>query len=602
MKLSPAITFLDYLNKTYLKLHKEYEELFWISYMGDHSIDKRKDKALAARDAFRSDATLVARAKTLMKGADATTRERLKIWLRFFECYQSPAEAADIKKKIDTLESKIMNIRAKRKEGYTDPRTKRFVPASENKMRALVRTHPDEKIRKACFEASEKLALDVIDDYVTLIGLRNEYARTLGYADFYDFKVQREDGMTKKQLFSIFDTIYDKTKYALKDLRKLEKTMPGLRKPWNFNYMMTGDFAKEEDPYFQFNDALLRWGRSFAALGIDFKGGTLTLDLMDRKGKWNNGFCHYPVPIHYKGNKRFPGTSNFTCTVVAHQTSEGMKGLNTLFHEGGHAAHQLNSEQRDVAINHEYAPMSTSWAETQSMFCDTLFSSIEWRSRYAKDASGASYPFELYERKATKLHPLWPMELNGIIFVSQYEREVYETKSLTKEKVIAIARRNHKKYFDRTMPALTALNTPHIYGWESTAAYHGYGLAELAVAQWRQYFYDKYGYIVDNPHVGEEMTKVWKLGAKHTFNEFVKMATGKPLSPAAFLKNATRPLPQALAKAKERVARLTSVKPYTKPIRLGATIRMVDGKKEITNNTKSFEDMAEKYGRWLEKR
>ncbi len=40
-------------------------------------------------------------------------------------------------------------------------------------------------------------------------------------------------------------------------------------------------------------------------------------------------------------------------------------------------------------------------------------------------------------------------------------------------------------------------------------------------------------------------------------------------------------------------------KPYNRPVNLGATIRMLDGKKEIANNKKSFEVMAEKYGAWL---
>jgi hypothetical protein len=74
--------------------------------------------------------------------------------------------------------------------------------------------------------------------------------------------------------------------------------------------------------------------------------------------------------------------------------------------------------------------------------------------------------------------------------------------------------------------SLSILSVPHIYSWESSASYPGYGLAELALHQWRVYFYRKCGYIVDNPGVGKEMREVWKMGAGKTFKEFVIMATG----------------------------------------------------------------------------
>ncbi|MBX4206487.1 hypothetical protein KW784_01745 [Candidatus Parcubacteria bacterium] len=595
-----AARYLDSLNKEYLRLHHDYEELFWISYMGDHAVDKKKDEALAKRDAFRGSEEHLSKLKSFLPAADKKIAERLRIWIDFFERYQSPREAVALKKKIDLLESQIHKARANRREGYINPYTKKFVPASSLKMGTMMRTHDDEKVRKACFEAREKLASQDIHDYITLVGLRNEYAKKLGYSDFYDFKVRRDDGMTKGELFGIFNTIYEKTKYAFADIRKLEEKMPGLRKPWNFGYMMTGNFTKEEDPYYQFDDALERWGRSFAALGIDFQGGRLSLDLLERKGKYNNGFCHWPTLVHYKGGLRQAGTSNFTCNVVPGQVGSGAVGYHTLFHEGGHAAHFLNAEEREVVLNHEYPPMTASWAETQSMFIDTLYSSIEWRTRYAKDKEGNTYPFELFERKVRKLQPLMPMDLNGIIYVADFEREIYESKKLAPTKVMALAKKHYRKYFDRSSDSLHLLDVPHLYSWESSASYHGYGLAELALAQWREYFFKKYGYIVDNPNVGKEMTEVWKLGARKTFKEFVRLATGKDLSAQAFLNDVTRSLPARLKLARERIARLKKVRPYAKKIDLNATLRLIHGKKEIANNKKGFEAMAKKYKEWVE--
>lgn len=598
---SKSAQFLDQLNKEYFKLHKNYEEYFWISRMGDHSVDQKKDEALAKRDAFRADPKLTERINALLPIANKKEKERLNLWLRFFQCYQSPKEALPIKKKVDGLESALLKKRANRKEGYIDPATKKFVPASANKMSMMIVTNSDEKVRKACFAAREKLAVEFIDGYIEVVKLRNEYARTLGYQDFYDYKIQREDGMTKRELFAIFDDIYEKTKYAKDNIKELEKTMPGLRKPWNFGYMMAGSFTKEEDQYFQFDEALIRWGRSFAALGINFKRGPLKLDLLDRKGKWNNGFCHWPDMVSFKDGKRNPGSSNFTCNVVPGQVGSGASGLHTLFHEGGHAAHLLNSEQLDVCVNHEYAPMSTAWAETQSMFMESIFGSIEWRNRYAANGGGKLYPLELFEKKIKKLHPLRPLGLNSIMFVSNFEREIYEAKNLNASLVKSIAKKNFRKYYERSEDSLSALNVPHIYAWESSGYYHGYGLAELAVEQWREYFYKKYGYIVDNPRVGKEMAKVWALGAAKTFNEFVVIATGKKLSADSALKNMTASVATIIKDRKQRIACLAKVKQFTKKIDFGATIAMTNGKKEVANNTKSFEDMAERYGEWVQK-
>ena len=167
--------------------------------------------------------------------------------------------------------------------------------------------------------------------------------------------------------------------------------------------------------------------------------------------------------------------------------------------------------------------------------------------------------------------------------------------------MLAIARKNYKKYYDRSENSLAVLNVPHIYGWESSGSYHGYGLAELALSQWREYFYGKYGYIVDNPNVGKEMTNVWKLGGGKTFKDFVVLATGKKLSVDSFLDDVTSSVGQIMKRSKSRIKILESMEEYKRPVHLNAKIRMVHGKKEIANNKKSFEDMAAKYKKWLEK-
>jgi hypothetical protein len=104
--------------------------------------------------------------------------------------------------------------------------------------------------------------------------------------------------MTKKELFAILDDLERRTRpLALAARERLASTKGAAAlEPWNRPAALAGESERVLDPYFAFEDAVSVWARSFAALGVTFGGGesTLVLDLCDRKGKYSNGFCHWP--------------------------------------------------------------------------------------------------------------------------------------------------------------------------------------------------------------------------------------------------------------------------------------------------------------------
>jgi hypothetical protein len=140
--------------------------------------------------------------------------------------------------------------------------------------------------------------------------------------------------MESNEIFTIFDELCEKIRpFCFQRIDEMEKNIPNVRAPWNFRYLLSGDFARAEDKYFPLETILDVWGQSFSALGINYQDGIIRLDLLERKQKYNNGFCHMPIPVHYEDGMCIPGEVNFTCNAIINQIGSGYNAGVTLFHE-----------------------------------------------------------------------------------------------------------------------------------------------------------------------------------------------------------------------------------------------------------------------------
>ena len=124
------------------------------------------------------------------------------------------------------------------------------------------------------------------------------------------------------------------------------------------------------------------------------------------QGKYSNGFCHWPQPAWVKPDGTWqPSTTNFTSLADPAAVGSGRTALVTLMHEAGHAAHFANIVQPSPLFSQERAPTSVAYAETQSMFLDSLCKDAAWRGRYARSRDGAVLPWELHAADITATHP-----------------------------------------------------------------------------------------------------------------------------------------------------------------------------------------------------
>jgi oligoendopeptidase F len=242
----------------------------------------------------------------------------------------------------------------------------------------------DEGVRRSSHEGLLALERWVVNNgYIDAVKRRNAFARAQGYRNYFDLKVNRDERMTPEALFAVLDEFEVQTRdaqqrgFAALAAEHGEQALAA----HNLKYYMRGDTSQQMDPYLPFGDSLQRWVESFGRMGVSFRGAQLTLDLLDRKGKYENGFMHAPRPAWYRDGDWQAAKINFTSNANPAQVGSGYAGLNTLFHEGGHAAHFANITQNAPCFSQEFAPTTMSYAETQSMFFDSLLGDADWLQR-----------------------------------------------------------------------------------------------------------------------------------------------------------------------------------------------------------------------------
>ncbi len=588
--LSAASDFIETINTEYEALHKSFELQFWGTKMalsGEEYSVSELTRTKAEMEAFLASKEKLEQTRALLGSSGLTDDEHktLKMFERTFGCYimESP-EALTLREECMKIEGTLEDARNKMTLGATIGGE--FVELSSVGLRQKMRVDPDEATRKACYAGVRTIGDFVTaNGFVELVKARNAMAKSLGYVDYYDYKVTQAEGFGKAALFEILDTLERGTRplmVAARERLAQEKGAAALE-PWNSAYLMAGSITQKLDPFFPFEKAIEQWGRSFAALGISYEGASMSLDLLDRKGKYSNGFCHWPQPAWVRADGSWqPTVTHFTSLADPSAVGSGHTALTTLMHEAGHAAHFANIRQRSPLFSQERAPTSVAYAELQSMFLDSLVGDAAWRCKYAISREGEALPFALHEEDVRAKHPYEVLTLRGMLAVPYFEKALYEMAEdeLSAPAVLALADKVERE-IQGGLAGRPLLSVPHLLSDEASCYYHGYVLAEMAVHQTRAYLMERDGALVDNPKIGPTLRDAyWRPGNSEPFLGLVERLTGKPLSGDAWvamleqdveaLLVEERAAYDAAAKAKAKAAACTSVD-------LDMRIKIVDG-------------------------
>eukprot|EP01064_Diplonema_japonicum_P015122 TRINITY_DN22889_c0_g1_i1.p1 TRINITY_DN22889_c0_g1~~TRINITY_DN22889_c0_g1_i1.p1 ORF type:complete len:625 (+),score=186.29 TRINITY_DN22889_c0_g1_i1:50-1924(+) len=606
-------TFIDKMNTDYDKLHKDFEDNFWSTkmYLKGNSGDELT-RTKNVYEAFLRDRDNLAAVRSHMESSAATDEHKriLKCMERTFLCYLMESdEATKLKEELTGLESELEMERNAMKLGYTDPKTNEFKEASSVLLRTTMSTNDDESLRKACYEGMRSISSFVAPKLAQIAKMRNKISRSNGYEDYYAYKIQVAEGFGKERLFEILDDLEQSTRPILEKARaKLAKEKgEAALEPWNMRYTISGDVIKQMDPYFPFEESVSAWARSFAAMGIEYKKSVMNLDLCDRDKKYSNGFCHWPqCPYTKSDGTVIPCVTNFTSLAVPTAVGSGHTALATLMHEGGHAAAFANIDQPSPFFAQERPPMSVAYAETQSMFLDSLVSDAAWLGRYATSKEGTVIPWDLLKKQKELTHDYRVFAVRSMLIVPYFEKALYELpeEEMTSENLQKIADEIDMKLFGG-MTARPCLSVPHILADESSCYYQGYILAEMAVFQTRNHFLNKYGCITDNDQIGKDLAETyWKPGNSEGFLDLVQKMTGKPLLAEDMVNDLKQDLQENLANEEKDYKEAVKAGPkYTNEDvtkLLNMRMRLVHGDDCIADTENlSFFDACKKYKDWI---
>ena len=297
-----------------------------------------------------------------------------------------------------------------------------------------------------------------------------------------------------------------------------------------------------------------------------------------------------------------PGQINFTAEAKPDQVGSGQRAIATLFHEGGHAAHFANVTQNAPCFSQEYAPTSMAYAETQSMFCDSLLSDADWLVRYARNAQGEAIPDTLIHERVASSQPMRAFDERSIAVVPYFEAALYQLPdaALTSETVLALARETELRVLGMESPR-PMLAIPHLLNQESSASYQGYLLAHMAVYQTRAFFLRQHGYLTDNTAIGPALAEhYWGPGNSVDHDATLRSLTGEGFTARYLAEECNKSVDEAWRVAQAAMARAaTRNYPEDVPAALDARIRLVHGTEVLADSSGGEDAMCARFEAWV---
>ncbi len=425
--------------------------------------------------------------------------------------FDDELNAGDLKKALRGKENEIMG------------KYNKYVPMIDGKetthaeISKIILNDKNIDLRKKAYNAVVKGGDLIAEDLVKFVKMRNEFAKTKGYNNFFEYQLKDVYDVDANYLQNLIDEVFDNARETNKKLQsEYKKELAdeyGIREKdlriYHYGLLPQNNPVKEINKSIKTKELVVDISKkAFLGMGYDIDNMPIILDLFPRKNKNNHGFC-------------FDIEAGKDARILANLTNTA-KCINTLCHELGHSVYHLGISQTLPYLDRTTYPAVT---EAIAMMTGDL----EQRENILKGIV-ADEALNRYKNDLKKTEAAF---INRCMLIIAFEKSMYENPDQNLSEIWNSLKNKYTGIDGEEAPQNEWATIPHYIS--HPAYYQSYFRAELIKAQMYKQLHKELGNITENKNTADYLNNnLFKYGTCIEENDLIEKFTGEPLSSKAF--------------------------------------------------------------------
>ena len=414
----------------------------------------------------------------------------------------------------------------RKKENDISAKYNQYIPmidgreTSKTEINKILQTEKDPELRKKAYDAKIKGGDTIANDMIEFVKMRNEFAKTKGYKNFFEYELKEIYDVDADYLQKLLKEVYTNAKDISKKIqtenkKELAKEYGiGVKdlKAYHYGLLLENNPEKEVNEALTSNEQIVDIARNaYTGMGYDIDNMPITLDLFPRKNKNTHGFC-------------FDIQAGKDARILANLTNNA-GSIDTLCHELGHSVYHIGISTDIPYLDQNAYPAVT---EAVAMMMGDL--------QQKENILDGIVDKDVLERFKNEHKKSECKFINRSMLIIEFEKSMYENPDQDLSKLWHDLRVKYTGANKDEEPNNEWATIPHYLS--HPAYYQNYFRANLMKAQMYNHLHKKLGNITENKNTAEYLNNnLFKYGMSIEENDLIEKFTGEPLSSKALCEN-----------------------------------------------------------------